>query len=118
MKKQRLTILFSGLVDVAAISNKDWINPRKFPTHIRDELKIVHQLAPIPRAVTLFRQNINPIVKSQLVKALTNAHNDPNSFEALRAFKKTSQFTRLTEDEIQMIRDIKSQYHSILALIE
>lgn len=112
--EQNLAIWSSRqLVGVAAIANKDWVNIKKFPKHIRDDLHIIHEFEPIPRALTLLRSDLDSDVKQRLTQILIEAKDDPASFEALRAFKKTSQFSLLSTQERQMIEHIQHQYEAL-----
>ncbi|WP_394244268.1 phosphate/phosphite/phosphonate ABC transporter substrate-binding protein [Vibrio astriarenae] len=114
--EQNLAIWSSRqLVDVAAIANKDWASEKKFPLHIRQELKVIHEFDPIPRAITVFRSDMPKELKNLVLDILVDAHEDSRSFEAMRSYQKTSRFSRLTNQELATIELLKAKYTELLA---
>jgi len=74
-----------------------WIgNPQKIlPKKFKKNFKIIHQTKPIPRAVELFRKDLDPKIKQRLKRILLNAHNDPEAKDALKAYDKTAKFDEI-----------------------
>jgi phosphonate transport system substrate-binding protein len=83
------------LADVGAFSNLDWESEKDTPKKFKKNFKVIHHTKPIPRAVELFRKNLNPKIKQRLKQILLNAHNDAEAKEALKAYDKTSKFDEI-----------------------
>ena len=83
------------LADVGAFSNLDWESAKDTPEKFKKNFKIIHQTKPIPRAVELFRKDLDPKIKQRLKHILLNAHNDAEAKEALMAYDETVKFDEI-----------------------
>jgi len=83
------------LADVGAFSNLDWESTKDTPEKFKKNFKIIHQTKPIPRAVELFRKDLDSKIKQRLKRILLNAHNDPEAKDALKAYDKTAKFDEI-----------------------
>jgi phosphonate transport system substrate-binding protein len=85
------------LADVGAFSNLDWESKKDNPEKFKKNFKIIHQTKPMPRAVELFRKDLDPKIKQRLKHILLNAHNDAEAKEALKAYDETAKFDEIKE---------------------
>lgn len=109
--KQNLSIWSEQrLVDAAAIADNDWHNEKKFPTQLKQQLRIIYQSEPIPRSLMIVRNSLPKKTKQSLYKILTTAHNTSDSELALQAFQKTKKFTLLNKEMILFIEQTKTTY--------
>jgi phosphonate transport system substrate-binding protein len=86
------TWVHKRLVDVGAMSNLDWENPRAMPPSYRRDLRIIHQTPDYPRALELVRKGLDPRVRERLREVLLQAADDPDASEALLHFFRTTRF--------------------------
>ncbi len=80
------------LVDVGAMSNLDWANPKRVPPSYRRDFRIVRESGEFPRALEMVRGDMDPRVRERLREVLAGAAADPDAREALLRFFKTTRF--------------------------
>ncbi len=90
--------VYKGLADAGAFSNLDWDDIDDTPYAYKENLKLIYQSKPFPRAVELFSNRMKPELKNRIKEILLNAHNDPEAKEALTIYSKTTKFDKITED--------------------
>lgn len=96
-----------GLVDVGAISNLDWDNPRHVPVSFKPDLEIVATSSVYPRAIELVRSDLPARVATRLREVLLQASDDPAAAHAMREFFHTTAFLPIdarTRDELDRLR--------------
>lgn len=86
------TWVHKGLVDVGAMSNLDWDNPRRVPSAFRRDLVLIGQTPDYPRAVEVVRGDLDARIEARLQQVLIEAADDPDASEALLRFFKTTRF--------------------------
>jgi phosphonate transport system substrate-binding protein len=86
------TWVHKRLVDVGAMSNLDWDNPRRVPAAFRPDLRIIGATPSVPRALELVRSDLDPKLEARLRKVLCDAGNDPEARDALQGFFQTTRF--------------------------
>ena len=95
------------LVDVGALSNLDWENPRRVPDSFRRDLVVFARSPEFPRALELVRGNLSPRVAERLREVLIEASRDPAAAEALAKFFRTTAFLPVdprTRNELDVLR--------------
>jgi phosphonate transport system substrate-binding protein len=83
------------LADVGAFSSLDWESAKDTPDKFKKNFKIIHRTKPIPRAVELFRKDLDSKIKQRLKRLLLDAHNDMNAKEVLKAYNETTKFDEI-----------------------
>jgi phosphonate transport system substrate-binding protein len=86
------TWVHKGLTDAGAFSNLDWTNPDDVPGAYREDLKLIYETRPFPRAVELVRKDLDSKIKERIKEILLTAHTNPEGRKALRAYHKTAKF--------------------------
>jgi phosphonate transport system substrate-binding protein len=86
------TYVHKRLVDAGAISNLDWDDERSVPPAFRTDLRVIHRSEPLPRALEMVRQDLDPAVRRRLQEVLLEASRDPQARAALRKFFGTTGF--------------------------
>jgi phosphonate transport system substrate-binding protein len=95
----------TGGADVGVISNLDWEDPSVNPLFYQEQLKIIHNTAPILRQVTLLRRGLAGSIRDKVVKALTEAHSIEEGRAALAAYYKVKKFEALNAEASAMLED-------------
>lgn len=91
------TWVHKRLVDVGVMSNLDWQNPQRVPAAFRNDLQIIYESPPYPRALEMVRGGMDPKVAARLREVLLEASTDPDAREALLRFFKTTRFMPVDE---------------------
>jgi len=112
------TWVHKRLVDVGVMSNLDWQNPERVPLAFRNDLRIVHETPPYPRALEMVRGDLDPKIKARLREVLVEAAKDPDAREALLRFFKTTRFLPLDESDEAALRYIGGGVKRIRAEVE
>ena len=106
-----------GRVSAGAYNNLDWANPDETLQAIRGDLRIFHRTDPLPRAVELVREALDPAIKERLRETLLNAHLDPTAADALEAYSGTGRFDPFTgeaKDGLDVARRLYVEIRSML----
>jgi phosphonate transport system substrate-binding protein len=99
------TWVHKRLVDAGAFANLDWTDLNRLPQSYRDDLVVIHETAPFPRAVEVVRPGMDPRVEARLREVLLGAAQDPDAREALLRFFGTNRFVPLdAEAEASLVR--------------
>lgn len=94
------TWVHKRLVDAGAFSDVDWNNLHRLPQAFRNDLVVIHQTAPFPRALEVVRGDIDPRVEAALRQVLLQAGEDPEAREPLLRFFGTNRF-RAVDAEVE-----------------
>ncbi|MCM2335162.1 MAG: phosphate/phosphite/phosphonate ABC transporter substrate-binding protein [Pseudomonas sp.] len=112
------TWVHKRLVDVGAMSNLDWDNPRRMPAAFRRDLVQIGRTADYPRAVELVRSDLDPRVEARLRQVLIEAAGDPDAGEALLRFFGTTRFLPLDDASRQALDRIAAGVSRVRAEVE
>lgn len=89
------TWVHKRLVDAGAFANLDWSDLQRLPESFRDDLVVIHETEPFPRAVEVVRPGLDPRVEARLREVLLAAASDPDAREPLLRFFGTNGFVPL-----------------------
>jgi len=89
------TWVHKRLVDAGAFANLDWNDLHRLPESFRDDLAVIHETAPFPRAVEVVRPGLDPRIQARLKQVLLDARDDPQARVALLSFFGTNGFKPL-----------------------
>jgi phosphonate transport system substrate-binding protein len=102
------------LVDAGGFSDQDWASLQRVSEAFRRDLVIIHTTGPVPRAMELVSEDMEPRVAARLKEVLLGAAEDPQARDALRQFFRTTGFyeadaeTRRSLDELRRgARDVR-----------
>lgn len=112
------TWVHKRLVDVGAMSNLDWDNPRRMPAAFRRDLIQIGRTADYPRAVELVRSDLDARVEARLRQVLIDAAGDPDAGEALLRFFGTTRFLPLDASSQQALDRIAAGVSRVRAEVE
>ncbi|NZA28101.1 phosphate/phosphite/phosphonate ABC transporter substrate-binding protein [Luteimonas sp. SJ-92] len=112
------TWVHKRLVDVGAMSNLDWDNPRSTPHSYRHDLRILHQTPDYPRALEMVRGDLDPAVQARLREVLLEAADDPDAAEALLGFFQTTRFLALDAETARGLDYLRKAVARVSAEIE
>ena len=106
------------LVDAGAYSDADWNDRARLPDSYRSNLTVFHTSEPMPRALELFRGDLEPELARALRGVLLAAGDDPKATEALRAFFGTDRFEAISPEQRQELADLRRSIVRIRAEVE
>ena len=112
------TWVHKRLVDAGVMSDIDWENPRRVPAGFRQDLVIVHETPPYPRALEMVRPDMDPKVEARLREVLVEAASDPDAREAMLRFFKTTRFLPIDAKASQSLGYIENGVQRIRAEVE
>lgn len=92
------TWVHKRLVDAGAFANLDWNDLHRLPQSFREDLMVIHETAPFPRAVEVVRPGLDPRIQARLKQVLLAARGDPQARPAMLAFFGTNGFKPLDAD--------------------
>ena len=111
------TWVHKGMVDAGALADTDWTRSFQMPSKLKTNLQIIHTSAPVPRAIELVRNEIDPELERRLIKVLTEAHESPGGREAMAAFQGTTRFERFERGQWPMVERFEAELPSVLDLL-
>ncbi len=86
------TWVHKHLVDVGAVSDLDWNDPRKVPDFFRNDFVILRETPDMPRGVEMVRGDLDAKVRERLRAILIAAADDPQARVALGRFHRSLRF--------------------------
>lgn len=95
-----------GDADAGAISDQDWQEESEMPALLRNQLRIMHQTDPVPRAVEMVRPGLPATLQNHLQAQLLHLHEDPQARNILQDFDKTARFDLITEPTLQALEHL------------
>lgn len=101
--------VYKGLVAAGAISDLDWNKKSHVTPRQRRGLKVLHESAPVPRALELVRGNLDPLIKERIRKVLLALPHDPDAAYVREQNQQTSKYEDIDDnvlDALQRIREI------------
>lgn len=106
------------LVDAGAYSDSDWADRARLPEAFRMNLVTFHVSEPIPRALELFRGDLEPELAAALRSVLLKAGDDPAAAPALKAFFNTDRFQPITTSQAEKLASLRRSIVRIRAEVE
>lgn len=106
------------VVDAGAFSNLDWEDLERMPDRFREDLTIIGETEPYPRAVELVRTGLPVAVETRLREVLLAAADDPAGQEALRSFFQTNRFVEIDGDTAQALERVRAGVRRVRAELE
>jgi len=86
------TYVHKRVVDAGALSSIDWSDDHAVPPAFRNDMRVFYRSEPVPRAVEMVRQDLDPAVRDRLRQVLQDASRDPQAGPALAKFFGTTGF--------------------------
>lgn len=106
------------MVDAGALSNLDWNDPQRMPPAFRQDLRVVHETAPYPRALELVRVDMPAPVEARLREVLLQAADDPEAGQALHLFFNTSRFLPMDDQLRHALSSLRDGVGRVRAEVE
>ncbi len=106
-----------GRVSAGAYNNLDWANPDETLQAIRGDLRIFFETDPLPRAIELVRDDLDPAIKDGLREILLNAHLDPAAADALTAYSMTRRFDLFSGEAADSLETARRFYNEIRPML-
>ncbi|MEO6065314.1 MAG: phosphate/phosphite/phosphonate ABC transporter substrate-binding protein [Lysobacterales bacterium] len=106
------------LIDAGAYSDSDWADRARLPEAFRESLVTFHVSEPVPRALELFRSDLEPALAVALRTVLINAGDDPQAAAALKAFFNTDRFQPVTSEQAATLAALRQSIVRIRAEVE
>jgi phosphonate transport system substrate-binding protein len=101
------TLVFRRVVDAGAFNNLDWEKDDHIRAVFREDMRIFHEMPPVPRAIELVRKDLDPAIKETLKTILLQAHTDPAAKSALTAYQRTARFEGMDSGDKAEIENIR-----------
>ena len=112
------TWVHKRLVDAGAFANLDWNDLSRLPQSYRDDLVVIHEPQPFPRAVEVVRPGMDPRVEARLREVLLAAAQDPDAREPLLRFFGTNRFVPLDADAEDSLQRLSAGVHMVRERLE
>lgn len=106
------------LVDAGAYSDSDWGDRARLPNAFRMNLVTFHVSEPVPRALELFRGDLEPDLATALQSVLLKAGDDPEAAPALKTFFNTDRFQAITPEQTEVLAALRRSIVRIRAEVE
>ena len=95
--------LHKGLVAAIGFADLNYNDPSIVSPEIRPELKIIYKSPPVPRAVEMFRKDLDKGLKDRMIALLGAAHENPKAQYALGAYGSTRKFEPFVPEEWEIV---------------
>ncbi len=112
------TWVHKRLVDAGAFANLDWNDLSRLPQSYRDDLVVIHETEPFPRAVEVVWPGMDPRVQARLREVLLAAADDPDAREPLLRFFGTSRFVPLDAEAEAALARLAVGVHRVREQLE
>jgi phosphonate transport system substrate-binding protein len=112
------TWVHKNLVDVGAVSNLDWTNPRKIPEFFKSDFIILRESSEVPRGVEVVRQSLEPKVRARLREVLLGMADDPEAIGLLEQYHQSMRFFDLDEVDRKDLERLRAGVNKVSAEIE
>ena len=112
------TWVHKRLVDAGAFANLDWNDLHRLPESFREDLMVIHETAPFPRAVEVVRPGMDPRVQARLREVLLAARDDPEARLPLLAFFGTNGFKPLDGEAIAALERLEAGVREVREQLE
>lgn len=106
------------LVDAGAYSDADWDDRSRLPEAFRQSLVTFHVSEPMPRALELFRGDLEPALAQALRRVLVEAGDDPAAAPALKSFFGTDRFDPISPEQSAKLASLRRSIVRIRAEVE
>ena len=112
------TWVHKNLVDVGAVSNLDWTNPRKIPEFFKSDFVVLRESPEVPRGVEVVRKSLDPKVRARLREVLIGMANDPEAIGLLEQYHQSMRFFDLDEQDKKDLERLRVGVNKVSAEIE
>lgn len=112
------TWVHKGLVDVGAVSNLDWTNPRKIPEFFKSDFIVLRESPEVPRGVEVIRKSLDPAVRARLREVLLGMADDPEAIGLLEQYHQSMRFFDLDERDREDMERLRVGVNKVSAGIE
>lgn len=112
------TWVHKSLVDVGAVSNLDWDNPRKIPEFFKSDFVVLRESPEVPRGVEVVRQSLDPAVRARLREVLIGMADDPAAVGLLEQYHQSMRFYDLDERDKKDLERLRVGVTKVSAGIE
>lgn len=82
-------------VDAGAFSNRDWLGKGRSPESMKQNLEILYKSKPMVRSLFIARHNIQPNIKSAVIKLMLNMHKNEDGRSVLKKYYKVKKYDRI-----------------------
>lgn len=107
-----------GVVDAGAFSNLDWEDLERMPDRFREDLVIIGETEPYPRAVEVVRGDLPAAIEARLREVLLAAADDPEGQQALRSFFRTNRFVEIDAETAAALGRLRAGVRRVKAELE
>jgi len=104
-EKNNLLWVHKGLVDIGALNNGDWDNPKRVPPELKGELKIIYRSHNYPRAFELVSPKLTSELRDALRQQLLSLTLESQP-RLLHRYEKTTGFEPVTPAMSAALREI------------
>lgn len=112
------TWVHKRLVDVGAFANLDWNDLSRLPQSFRDDLVVIHETEPFPRAVEVVRPGMDARIQARLREVLLAAAEDSEAREPLLRFFGTNRFVPLDAESEAALMRLSTAVHRVRERLE
>lgn len=112
------TWVHKGLVDVGAVSNLDWSNPKHIPEFFKSDLVIIRESEEVPRGVEMVRKDLDVRVRARLHDILLAMGDDPAAIAELARFHHSLKFFDLDERDRRDLKRLNAGVIRVTSEIE
>lgn len=111
-EKNNVLWVHKGLVNAGTLNSGDWENPKRVPSSLKEDLKIIFKSKPFPRAMELVSPKLSPTLQSALKATLLNLDPDKDA-KLLKRYEKTSGFEEIDQQSLHFLKGVYSTYKQL-----
>lgn len=100
--------IHKGTFDAGAVSNLDWEDKKTVPDNLRDDLRVIHQTAPVIRSTLMVRSSIPSDIKAQIASILENMHKSEEGKAVMKAYSKVARYDRIEGEALKGLEEANS----------
>lgn len=89
--------IIEGKADIGIVSNIDF---EKYPTTLKDKLKVISRTFDVPRHIVSHRAGLDPVIVERIKQILLDMDSDQQGIEILKNFQGTKKYEEISNDEI------------------
>ena len=112
-ERNSVTWVHQGVAEAGAVSNKDWLDSDTISPVQKQDLQIIYQSPPYPRAIESVGAHVTEAMAAAMTKVLVNSPLDLSADEALSMYHKTFGFEVLDDSDWQALARVAAQIDAL-----
>lgn len=102
-----------GLAEAGAVSNLDWKDESDAPAHLKQDLMVIHETAPIIRSLLMVRASLDEGLKQEIRRVLLGMHQTRDGQETLKEYFKVAKFDSLEGEALDGLETARDYWNQV-----